>query len=434
MCRELMKLENQQPPSPVTAVVVPAPSSSSSSSSAALTKRIKATSPSPSYASKRDAQNLSIASVFTSALNGVNHYHHMSSSSCSPSPSKEVAPIAAVQEKWRSEEFLEKVMIKVRRRESHEMALRIVDEITLPSLRVLTNTRINYRAETSLTALLKEWCDHKELLLQQQQEEQQLTLTSSTITVPNTSSSSVASSSTLTPNHDNDFVLSGIIDTWLSEIVIKNVPEMLKNHFESNEIVIKHASREQIAESLANALTEDIYELEILQAKSAYITLRKLRRTKELLNTAKAKKAICNSLPASSSASSYTKEEAEARAAEIESELDQMVKENKKNEIDDHGDRVYEMMATRYGIGSIEDMEAASQGGDRDRDRAAKRAYKDGSIASSLLEEVMSQWDRKHLIGQFSYALMAAFFLFLLVSSVSSSFMAAFFVPHQQSR
>jgi hypothetical protein len=46
---------------------------------------------------------------------------------------------------WLTDAFLERVILKVRRRESEEMASRIIDEISLPTLRLLAKTRLSYR-------------------------------------------------------------------------------------------------------------------------------------------------------------------------------------------------------------------------------------------------------------------------------------------------
>lgn len=53
--------------------------------------------------------------------------------------------ILRLNKEWLSEDFLERVMFKVRRHESKEMATRILDEVTLPSLRVLITTRLAYQ-------------------------------------------------------------------------------------------------------------------------------------------------------------------------------------------------------------------------------------------------------------------------------------------------
>ena len=440
---------------------------SSTSSSAVITSTTSTSDPS-----------VSVSSVFASALNGTHHYHTI----CNSPPVEHFYNTlhAANQpnnqntvtnhEKWKSEGFLERVMIKVRRRESYEMAIRIVEEIAIPSLRKIVKARILYKGPTPLSLLLQEFKDRKgELIKNKAQLIQDFVKARIDQKGSCSSSSSSLNISAITHSNnmsfDDEFLISDIITTWLNEITEHDVPKMIEDYFATHNIELKYASKESLVPPLITALTEDIYELEILQAKTSFITLRKLKRQKELLllkNKIKLSEENNNILASNLNnqdhnnnnkttahgGSKYTVTSAPGSDEDIETierELDQMIKDDKKHEIDDHGDRVYEMMVARYGIGSVDVIETPEslQGGRPNFILHAKNeSENDGLNMNNMtmshvfshsfhtMEEIIKKWDRKYLMGQSLYIIAIAVVLILIFNGLmksSSEFISGFF-------
>ena len=116
----------------------------------------------------------------------------------------------------------------------------------------------------------------------------------------------------------------------------------------------------------------------------------------------------------------------------------------KKHEIDDHGDSVYEMMVTRYGIGSVDVIETPEslQGGRPNFILHAKNENEyDGtntnmnishiiSESFNAIEDIIKQWDFKFFMGQSMYIIVIAAILILVVNGLMKSsleFVSEFF-------
>jgi hypothetical protein len=126
-----------------------------------------------------------------------------------------------------------------------------------------------------------------------------------------------------------------------------------------------------------------------------------------------------------------------------------MIKDDKKHEIDDHGDRVYEMMVARYGIGSVDVIETPSslQGGrpnfvlhaknEGDNDGLGLGSGGGGNF--NMIEDIIKNWDHKYFIGQFAYVMAATAVFILMFHGVfksSSHLLSSFFAsltPHHHS-
>ncbi len=95
------------------------------------------------------------------------------------------------------------------------------------------------------------------------------------------------------------------------------------------------ASRDELIQPLIQALTEDIYEIELKQSQLAYFKLKELR-------------------------SQQLKPGYSQVNREVEDEL------RRKAEIDEHGNKVYEMMIQRYGTGFTESDTGSLQSSEKE--------------------------------------------------------------------
>ena len=257
-------------------------------------------------------------------------------------------------------------MFKVRKRESKEMATRIIDDVTAPCLRVMLKTRIAYAAKAALnpptpsptepstttpttanttaatsaaatTAAINSSGDNNDS-----------SRTDDTASTPGhlpTSTSSSTNQHPLTPPTIPTPTTTPSFTTslWPSDHLNPNtVTDTITRHLDSFENRdLNKATRTQLSNLIIETLTEDIFEIEVEQVLIAYRNLRTFKNN--LQNNpyirAQTKKEVSGNTQ--NSDHHHQKQQEEEDTFESDS----------KKDLDAHGDRVYKMMVTRYGTG-----------------------------------------------------------------------------------
>ena len=242
-------------------------------------------------------------------------------------------------------------MFKVRKRESREMATRIIDDVTAPCLRVMLKTRIAYAAKAALNPPTP--TPTEPATTRPSTSNNTTSAPSSTTTVAINSSSGDINDSSRTDDttSTNQLPLTPPTSTtssfatslWPSDHLNPNtVTDTITRHLDSIENRdLNKATRTQLSNLIIETLTEDIFEIEVEQVLIAYRNLRTFKNNLQNNPYIQKKKEISGIIEKGHNSDQSQKQQEEEDTFESDS----------KKDLDAHGDRVYKMMVTRYGTG-----------------------------------------------------------------------------------